>query len=65
MKTNRTVGIGRQDLRGDGQDVVVPLPLEEPGDGAEGDVVVGQPQLAADLVAGRGGFRNASTSIPL
>ena len=43
--------IGRQDRGGDGQDVVVPLELEEPGDGREGDLVVGQPQLAADLVA--------------
>ena len=45
------LGIGREHVAGDGEDVVVPLELEEPGDGGEGDLVVGQPQLAADLVA--------------
>ena len=30
----------------------MPLELEEPGHGAEGDIVVGQPELAADLGAG-------------
>ena len=58
-------GIGFQDGGCDGDEIVVPLELEEAGDRGERHLVVGQPQLAPDLVAGRRGFRNASASIPL
>jgi hypothetical protein len=47
--------VRREDRRRGGQDVVVPLPLEEPGHRPEGDLVVGQPELTADLVPGTGG----------
>ena len=43
--------VGREHLGGDGDDVVVPLELEEPRDRGEGDLVVGQPQLAPDVLA--------------
>ena len=57
--------VGVQDPRRGREDVVVPLAFEEPGDRAEGHLVVGQAQLAADLVARARGFRKASASIPL
>ena len=46
------LGIGLQDGGRDGDEVVVPLELEEPGDRGERHLVVGQPQLAPDLGAG-------------
>ena len=45
------VRVRGEHVRGDGDDVVVALELEESSDGGEGNVVVGQPQLAADFVA--------------
>lgn len=49
--------VRRKDRRRGGQDIVVPLPLEESGRRPEGDLVVGWPQLAADLVPGQRGIQ--------
>ncbi len=51
------LGIGREHVRGDGDDVVVPLELEQPRDRGKGDLVVGEPQLAANVVRANGGDR--------
>ena len=60
------LGVRGEHVAGDGDDVVVPLELEEPGDGGEGNVVVGQPQLPAHFVArATWASRNASASMPL
>ncbi len=45
------VRILSQHLGRDRQDVVVPLALEEAGDGRKRHLAIGQPELAADLVA--------------
>ena len=49
------LGIGLEDVGSGEQDVVVPFPLEEAGDGAEGNLIISQTKLAADLVARSGG----------
>ena len=46
--------IGRHNGWRGGEDVVVSFALEQAGDGGEGDLVVGQAQLAADLIARSG-----------
>ena len=51
------LGIGREHVRGDRDDVVVPLELEEPRDRGKGDLVVGQPELAPNVVLANEGDR--------
>ena len=43
-------GIGFQDGGGDGQNVIVSLEIEEAGNRCEGDLVISQPQLAANFI---------------
>ncbi len=51
------LGVRLQDGGRNGHDVTMSLEIEEAGDRCEGDLVIGQPQLAANLFAGTTGVQ--------